>query len=139
MSTTINHSQPPVPAGVRYGRWAGHALGSALICIGAISALNGLEGFFEPVKTVFFILYGVVLNIPFTRIPEAHWKWSFGALIFLSIAFVFIMIASVMFGYMAAADRGERLGVPGFEGTLIFFALMQVPVVLFQRKPDLID
>jgi hypothetical protein len=49
------------------------------------------------------------------------------------------MIASVMFGYMAAAERGERLGVPGFEGTLIFFALMQVPTVLFQRRPDLID
>ena len=35
--------------------------------------------------------------------------------------------------------RGERLGVPGFEGTLIFLALLQVPVVLFQRKPDMLD
>jgi hypothetical protein len=49
------------------------------------------------------------------------------------------MIASVMFGYMAAADQGERLGVPGFEGTLIFVALMQVPAILFQRRPDLLD
>jgi hypothetical protein len=49
------------------------------------------------------------------------------------------MIAVVMFAYMAAADQGERLGVPGFEGTLIFLSLMQVPVVLFQRKPELLD
>ena len=45
----------------------------------------------------------------------------------------------LLFNYMAAADQGERLGVPGFEGTLIFLALLQVPAVLFQRKPDLID
>jgi len=49
------------------------------------------------------------------------------------------MVVSVMFNYMAAADQGERLGVPGFEGTLIFLSLLQVPAVLFQRKPDLID
>lgn len=49
------------------------------------------------------------------------------------------MVAVVMFAYMAAAGRGERLGVPGFERTLVFLALLQVPVVLFQRKPDLLD
>ena len=30
------------------------------------------------------------------------------------------MVAVVIFAYMAAAERGERLGVPGFEGSLIF-------------------
>ena len=49
------------------------------------------------------------------------------------------MVAVVIFDYIAAADRGERLGVPGLEGTLIFLALLQVPVVLFQHKPDLLD
>ena len=135
----IKTNNSPVPDGVRYARWAGHALGSVLICIGIVSALRGLEGVFEPFKASYFIFYGIVLNIPFVRIPEAHWKWAYGVLIFCSAAFVFVMIASVMFSYMAAADRGERLGVPGFEGTLIFLALMQVSAILFQRKPDLID
>ncbi|MGK0309380.1 MAG: hypothetical protein ACJAYS_000196 [Lentimonas sp.] len=55
------------------------------------------------------------------------------------MAFVFLMIVSVIFDYMAAEANGERLGVPGFEGTLIFLALLQVPAVLFQRRPDLLD
>ena len=73
------------------------------------------------------------------RISDARWKLVYGLLVFCSIAFVFVMVASVMFSYMDAAARGERLGVPGLEGTLIFLALMQVPAVLFQRRPDLID
>ena len=49
------------------------------------------------------------------------------------------MVVVVIFAYMASDARGERLGVPGFEGTLIFLALLQVPIVLFQRKPDMLD
>ena len=49
------------------------------------------------------------------------------------------MIISVIFNYIEVAARGERLGVPGFEGTLIFLALLQVPAVLFQYRPDLLD
>lgn len=139
MPRQTNTPRPTVPAGVRYGRWAGHALGSALMCIAAVSVLHGLAGFFETFKAAFFIIYGIVLNLPFTRLPETSWKWTYAMLVFLSAAFVFIMIAAVMFGYMEAADRGERIGVPGLEGTLIFLALMQVPLVLFQRKPDLLD
>lgn len=134
-----NDPRPPVPDGVRYARWAGHALGSMLICIGAVSLLSGLNGVFGPFKAGYFIIYGLILNIPFARIPEARWKWAYAVLVLGSAAFVFLMVASVMFSYMEAAERGERLGVPGFEGTLIFIALLQVPAVLFQRKPDLLD
>ena len=49
------------------------------------------------------------------------------------------MIISVMFDYMASAERGERLGVPGLEGTLIFLSLLQPPVILFRQNPDLLD
>ncbi len=139
MSISTNAPKPHVPDGVRYARWAGHALGSVLICIGIVSALRGLEGSFEIFKAIYFILYGIVLNLPFSRIPEARWKGSFALLTLCSAAFVFVMVVSVMFSYMAAADRGERLGVPGLEGSLIFLALLQVPAVLFQRKPDLLD
>ena len=64
---------------------------------------------------------------------------GFGLLVGLSALFVFVMVVVVIFAYMASDARGERLGVPGFEGTLIFLALLQVPVVLFQRKPDMLD
>jgi hypothetical protein len=130
---------PQVPDGVRYARWSGHALGLILICAGVVSAIRGLEGTFDSLQASYFILYGVVLNLPFARISEAHWKWTYGLLVFCSAAFAFLMVVSVLYHYMEAAERGERIGVPGLEGTLIFLALLQVPAVLFQRKPDLID
>ncbi len=139
MVTHTNAPNNQVPDGVRYARWAGHALGSILIFVGILSALRGLEGFYETFKAIYFIVYGSVLNLPYARISEARWKATFALLAFCSVAFVFVMVVSVMFDYMAAADRGERLGVPGLEGSLIFLGLMQVPAVLFQRKPDLLD
>jgi hypothetical protein len=139
LPTTNQTTHPAIPDGVRYARWAGRALGIFLIALSLKNLLSGLEGSFAGFQTAYFIVYGLVLNAPFTRISESRWKFAYGALVLLSGLFVFIMIASVMFAYMAAADRGERLGVPGFEGSLIFLALMQVPAVLFQRKPDLLD
>jgi hypothetical protein len=134
-----NKPNLPVPDGVRYARWAGHALGFILICTAIVSVIQGLDGAFSSIKASYFFLYGIVLNLPFIRISDARWKLVYGLLVFSSIAFVFVMVVSVMFSYMAAADRGDRLGVPGLEGSLIFLSLMQIPAVLFQRRPDLID
>lgn len=134
-----NKPNLPVPDGVRYARWAGHALGFILICTAIFSVIRGLDGAFSSIKASYFFLYGIVLNLPFIRISDARWKLVYGLLVFSSIAFVFVMVVSVMFSYMAAADRGDRLGVPGLEGSLIFLSLMQIPAVLFQRRPDLID
>lgn len=128
-----------VPQGVRYARWAGHLLGLVLIGLGLTQLIEGAQGFFAHFQALYFIGYGLYLYIPFPKVPDTSWKWVYGLLIGASAAFVFLMIAHVMFAYMDAAEQGERLGVPGFEGMLIFFALMQVPAVLFQRKPDLLD
>lgn len=141
MSESVDDNSSVNPAtmrGVRYARIAGRMMALLLLVLGVASILKGGGGF-ELFKGTYFVVYGVVLLLPFNRMPEASWRWSYGLLVGLSVCFVFVMIAVVMFAYMAAADRGERLGVPGFEGTLIFFSLMQVPVVLFQRKPDLLD
>ena len=132
-------SNPAIPDGVRYARLAGKLLGLLLICMGILSLADKTGSSFAIFKVVYFIVYGSLLNLPFRRIAEQQWKWSYGLLVVSSIAFVFIMVVAVIFDYMAADVRGERLGVPGFEGTLIFFALLQVPVVLFQRRPDLLD
>jgi hypothetical protein len=141
LNNTMPTNKPnlPVPDGVRYARWAGHALGFILICTAIVSVIRGLDGAFSSIKASYFFLYGIVLNLPFIRISDARWKLVYGLLVFSSIAFVFVMVVSVMFSYMAAADRGDRLGVPGLEGSLIFLSLMQIPAVLFQRRPDLID
>lgn len=120
-------------------RGAGHLLGIALIGLAIYSWTQEGLGGFDSFKSAYFLAYGSLLNLPYQKIPSDYWKWIYGLLVVTSAAFVFVMIASVMFAYMAAAEEGERLGVPGFEGMLIFFALLQVPVVLFQRRPDLLD
>ena len=124
--------------GLRYGRIAGHVLTLLLLTLG-LSALVKGTGVFETFKGVYFIAYGIVLSLPFARLSDKSWRWCFGLRAGLSALFVFLMVVVVIFAYMASDARGERLGVPGFEGTLIFLALLQVPVVLFQRKPDMLD
>jgi len=124
--------------GLRYARIAGHVMSALLLALGVTALLRG-QGTFETFKGIYFVVYGIVLSLPFARFSDVAWKRTYILLVALSAFFVFVMVAVVMFAYMAAADRGEKLGVPGFEGTLIFLALLQVPVVLFQRKPDLLD
>ena len=124
--------------GLRYGRIAGHVLTLLLLTLG-LSALVKGSGVFESFKGVYFITYSIVISLPFARLSDKSWRWGFGLLVGLSALFVFLMVGVVIFAYMASDARGERLGVPGFEGTLIFLALLQVPVVLFQRKPDMLD
>ena len=124
--------------GLRYGRIAGHVLALLLLFLGLSALFNG-AGVFEAFKGVYFIAYGIVLSLPYTRLSDKSWRWCFVLLVGLSALFVFVMVVVVIFAYMASDARGERLGVPGFEGSLIFLALLQVPVVLFQRKPDMLD
>lgn len=124
--------------GLRYGRIAGHVLTLLLLTLG-LSALVKGSGVFATFKGIYFIAYSIVISLPFSRLSDKHWRWGFGLLVGLSALFVFVMVVVVIFAYMASDARGERLGVPGFEGTLIFLALLQVPVVLFQRKPDMLD
>jgi hypothetical protein len=123
---------------LRYARLAGRVLSVLLLALGVTALIRG-AGVFELFKGAYFVVYGIVLSLPYGRLSDAAWKPLYASLVVLSAVFVFVMVAVVMFAYMAAADRGERLGIPGFEGMLIFLALLQVPVVLFQRKPDLLD
>lgn len=124
--------------GLRYARIAGY-LASAVLLFWGMRSLIGGGGAFELFRGAYFVVYGLVLSLPFGRLPDRVWRGGYGLLVALSAGFVFVIIVTVMFAYMAAAELGEKLGVPGFEGTLIFLTLLQVPVVLFQRKPDLLD
>ena len=129
----------PIPTGVLWSRRAGFLLGIGLIHLGSFALARGPDGF-ETLKAAYFIAYGLLLTVPARHITAARaWKVFYGLLVVLSAGFVFLLVASVMFDYMAAAEEGERLGVPGFEGTLIFLALLQVPTALFERRPDLLD
>jgi len=125
--------------GLRYARWGGHALGVCLVFLAGLTLGEGQTGLFSAVKAAYFAVFGAFLTLRLEQLAPKYWKPAFVCHCILSAGFVFVMIGTVMFAYMAAAERGERLGVPGLEGTMIFLALLQPPVVLFQRRPDLLD
>ena len=122
-----------------YARLAGRILGLGLIIWAIFLFSNANFAGFGNFKATYCLLFGIILQIPFRMLQTKMWKASFIALTVLAAGFVFVMIISVMFDYMASAERGERLGVPGLEGTLIFLSLLQPPVVLFRQNPDLLD
>ncbi|MEM7673680.1 MAG: hypothetical protein AAF212_10090 [Verrucomicrobiota bacterium] len=134
--------QLEVNPGVTWARRFGALLGVFYLIWGPASylQLGEVAGTAHFARALFIACLGVLLMLPYNRIrsPKA-WKPCFAILALGCVAFVFTMIVSVMFDYMAAAEREERLGVPGFEGTLIFLTLMQPPAVLFQRRPDFLD
>ena len=44
-----------------------------------------------------------------------------------------------LFNYIDMISVGRKPGLPAFNGTLIFIALLQVPAVLFERRPELLE
>lgn len=127
--------------GLEYARWGGY-LFSALLCILALNefrALSAESTGFTYFKLFYYSLLALWVQLPYLKLSNSAWKFCYGALVLLSIGFVFLMIVVVMFSYIASAERGERLGVPGFEGTLIFLCLLQAPTILFRKNPDLMD
>lgn len=134
--------EPSHNEGVTWARRMGSLLGLFFIVWGPWTAISigSAAGGAHWARAFFVAALGVMLMLPYSRFKTTRiWRIAFGMLCACSVAFVFVMIISVMFDYMAAAERDEKLGVPGFEGTLIFLTLMQPPAVLFQRKPDLLD
>lgn len=105
-------------------RWAGHGPSSDWVIF----------------QAVFFATYGILLAMPWSRIKGAKlWKYCFGTLTALSFCFTFVMVIDVLFLHSFAAEMGTKPPPPAFPGLQIFFGLMQVPTVLFLRKPELLD
>jgi len=129
--------------GIGYARAAGVGLG--LFFLGwAPANLIRWEGqgpsgllLFE---AFFFAAYGLLLAMPWNLIKSPRlWKYCFGALLMFSFFFTFIMVIDTLFQHSLAAEVGSRPAPPAFPGLQIFFGLMQVPAVLFLRKPELLD
>ena len=92
------------------------------------------------IKNSFFIGYGVLLILPWRKISGARlWKKLFILFSIASIVFPFVLIFQVMFYFMDMAELSQKPAAPAMEGTLIFLGLMQLPTVLFVRKPELLD
>ncbi|MFP4166906.1 MAG: hypothetical protein ACLFUF_07050 [Opitutales bacterium] len=135
----LSQDEKNTRTGLRYARWAGYALGLTLVGLAAGEWFRGTDGFLQIFTAVYFLVYGILLCLPYHRMDGRLWKRAFLALSGASAGFVFLMIVRVMLEHIAAAEQGENLGVPGFEGLLIFVGLLQVPAVLFQHRPDWLE
>ena len=134
-------AKTPLERGLTYTRWGGY-LFSLLLVILAVNESHSITAespAFSYFKIIYYSLLALWVQLPYQKLSGSAWRIGYGALVLLSIGFVFLMIVVVMFSYIAAAERGERLGVPGFEGTLIFLCLLQAPTILFRKHPDLLD
>lgn len=127
--------------GLTYARWGGYLFSTLLLilAVNEFRLLSSESTGFAYFKLFYYGLLALWVQLPYQKLAASAWRICYGALVLLSIGFVFLMIVVVMFSYIASAEKGERLGVPGFEGTLIFLCLLQAPTILFRKNPDLLD
>lgn len=125
-----------VPLGVRWARMVGVAAGGAMI-IQLIAAVKyGMVSGFD----IYFAIYGLILMLPYASIVEKNWFYrAYGFLIVSSVVFVFCLMFQFLFFAWDMNALGAKPKLPGLQGTLVFLSLMQVPAVLFQRRPELLD
>ena len=141
----MNKAKPsaktPLERGLTYARWGGYLFSFLLLtlAVNEFRSITADSPAFTYFKLFYYGLLALWMQLPYQKLSGRAWRIGYGALVLLSIGFVFLMIVVVMFSYIAAAERGERLGVPGFEGTLIFLCLLQAPTILFRKYPDLLD
>ncbi|MEM8549413.1 MAG: hypothetical protein AAGF10_01350 [Verrucomicrobiota bacterium] len=128
--------------GIAYARAAGVAVGVFLIFWAPFNALRWAgqgPSVLLSFALLFFITYGALLAMPWQRLrSERVFRFFFGVLIAFSIAFGFVMVIDLIYQYMLAAEFADKPAPPAFQGMLVFAALMQVPVVLFARRPELL-
>ncbi len=138
-----SHAIPPQRlAGLRYARAAGVAVGLFLIAWSPFNVLRWQDGGQEALlnfQFLFFIAYGVLLALPWSRIhTERTFRLAFGILIVFSAAFAFVMVIDLMFQAVLASNTESKPAPPAFQGMLLFGALLQLPTVLFSRRPQLL-
>ena len=141
MKNPKSSAKTSLERGLEYARWGGYLFSTLLVllAVSEFRALSAESSGFAYFKMFYYSLLALWVQLPYPKLFASAWRICYGALVILSIGFVFLMIVVVMFSYIASAERGERLGVPGFEGTLIFLCLLQAPTILFRKNPDLLD
>ena len=129
--------------GISYARAAGIGLGLFFVGWAPANMIRwGEQGpaSFLLFQVFFFIIYGILLAMPWSQIkPNKLWNYCFGTLLLFSFLFTFIMVIDTLFQHVLAAEVVSRPAPPAFPGLQIFFGLMQVPAVLFLRRPELLD
>lgn len=134
---------PETLAGLRYARATSIAFGAFLITWGVFGTgrWEG-HGYHAAVvaQAIFFVLFGALLLLPWKRIATTkHWRPLFALVCVMCVIFGFVMVCEVMaLNYIADANR-TKPGPPILQGIQLFIALGQIPILIFLRRPELLD
>ena len=91
-------------------------------------------------EAVFLFLFGLFMAAPWRWIRSAKlWHYCFIFFVFLGCLFPFIIVVETLFQHVLAAQIEAKPPSPGFPGLQLFIGLMQLPAVLFLRRPELLD
>ncbi len=142
---------------IRYGRIIAMLFGALCLGLGVNELVGGIAlgplqlpprwnpavvTFPQALRTEswFLVGYGVLLFLPWRRIPDARlWKALFALLCVASVAFALAMICEVMAKNYIAQNAHVKAKIPVFQAILLFLSLGQIPLELFSRKPELLD
>jgi hypothetical protein len=143
--------------GVRYARWASYLFAAVIFFLAVLELNQGLNlGFvhlpprWKPadvtfplalhIECGFFIFYGALIALPWEKIQsDALWKKLFALICVASVIFAFAMISEVMAKNYVASAAKTKARLPVFQAILLFSALGQIPILLFVRRPELLD
>lgn len=108
-------------------------------------------------RTVLYGLSGLLLILPWNRFATRWWKWLFAFFVLTMGILVFAQIVEVLSLYSSVSQPAEvsteqslfqqstgsltketKPRPPIDRGIILFFALLQIPVVLFRRYPDIL-
>lgn len=135
-------SKKPV-SGVILARRGGIAFGVFLLVWSVLGAHRWDGHGYEKIafaECVFFAVFGAVLLLPWSRLNTSrHWGKLFALVCVLGVAFAFVMVCEVMALNYIADDAKKKAIPPVFQGIQLFFALGQIPTLLFFRRPELLD
>ena len=123
--------------GVHYAYLAGKAVGLILPLRQVLLLSSGMSSW-----GVLFVesFFGLFLLLPWRSIVEK--TKGTGSLIVFTVTtgvFIFYLVINTLLRIITMIEVGLRPGVPAFEGVLVFLILMQVPVLVFIRRPELLD
>lgn len=126
---------------VRAARRAGQGLGCFLALFGfaRLFLVEMDPGTWSWLRAGFYTVFGIALTLPWNRFGTNAWRRGMFLLAVATVAFAFSLVIDSLFDMIAMAETGRKPGLPAFQGTLIFLALMQVPAILFERRPELLE
>lgn len=142
MSTPTSAS-PETLAGVKIARRGGIAFGVFLLIWSVLGAHRWDGHGYEKIafaESVFFAAYGALLLLPWSKLNTSrHWGRLFALVCVFGVAFSFVMVCEVMALNYIADGMKLKAKPPVFQGIQLFFALGQIPTLLFFRRPELLD